>query len=224
MASHKGYDDDYDDPYGGNGGSGGGGNSGGGSGYDDEEDDGSTKTVEFLNFEFEIPYRSSYYEFEEAEMLLIVSGKKYVLLSFAQGVIDDFIYDTSDIVTKMQAKAESDYKVHDYKADCRFSYEGEKQIGKYLFYIFDTGKNNQKFFLLKYNDHYYIQGMIQLDGSTNIDLGLKFVRDIIKSAKNLEDMEEVEEDIYSFYPHVPYFDLMEYVKAEENRGKEEEEE
>ena len=215
-------DEDDDDPYGGNGGSGGGGGSGGESGYDDEEDDGSTKTVEFLNVEFEIPYRSTYYVMDKADMFFVASGKKYAVFTFAQGVIETFIVDTNDVVNKMQKKVIADYREHESTTDYRFSYEGEKQIGKYLFYIFGTGKQSEKVFFLKYNDHYYIEGLVQVEGNTNIDMVLKFVRDIIKTAKNSEDMDEVEEDYYEYTPHISYFDLIEYKRAIENRPEEEE--
>jgi hypothetical protein len=100
-------------------------------------------------------------------------------------------------------------KGNTYVDELRASNDGEKRVKNSVFYLFNTGKDDKKVFLLKYNDYYYYQGAFQIKDDMTIDEGLRFIRKILTSSKELDDKSEVEDEIYYYNARLTLLDLFE---------------
>ena len=180
----------------------------------DPKDDGSKKTVVYKDVEFEIPFRCISFVKNDVDMIYITNEILYIEFSISDGVLDDMVYDVNSMVNKMNEFSNNDYQEHKdhYKGMEQdvFSYDKEQNVGKYTFYLFNTGDPYRKVFMVKFNDHYYYQGVLQISGNVTFVEGLKYIRDIIKTANDLGSKDEVEEDSYVYNPHFLLYDISNY--------------
>jgi len=176
------------------------GGSGGSSGSGNSEDN-RKKTLEMNGLEFSVPYKYKSFVNSKTNFMYVNDGNAAINFTIVLGQFDYIIDDISTIVDKLNEKAK---KTEDHNQDdihFSISYDDEYRVSKYVFYLFDTGIKNQKLFLIRYNDNYYYQGLLQVAEGVELNLGLKLIKDVISTAKGLDDDSDVNE-IYEFNPVV----------------------